>query len=166
MRSLVFALLGVAVCVLPISAQAQSGMEISGTGGWLRASADDAAVVDGGWVGASFKARLGRPEIKVDYEFFHRNFTNEKESIHLIGAGWLVQRRSGRVRPFYQVGWTFGVQTSDRHARSGLMGLALSAGLKANVTDRLFLSPELRWKLLGPGPMMLVEPGVTLGWQF
>src|SRR5688572_13180450 len=142
MRRLSLAVLAAGFCFAPNVAQAQSDFEISGTAGGLHASADDAVSVYSGWVGASFKARLGRPELKVDYEFFRRNFSTARQSVHLIGAGWLVQRRSGRVRPFYQVGWTFGVETSDRNrnSRNGFMGIALSAGLKANVTDRLFAS--------------------------
>ena len=158
------------------AAQAQD-IEVSVAGGWGRVVQDDSARRDIDWAGASFKTRLGRPELKVDYETFTRTFTNEKERFHLFTAGWMIQSDRRRVQPFFLVGWTLGVQNSTRdlgptsppvprHSRNGVMGLALSGGASLGSRGPFFVRPELRWKLLGAGPISILQPGLSAGWRF
>jgi hypothetical protein len=145
---------------------AAQDVEISVAGGWIDVDQDDATSANAGWVGSSFKVRIRRPEIKVDYETFRRNYPNARQRFHLVSAGWLIQTDPRRVRPFFFLGWTLGVQTSEGRQNQGFQGLATAAGLTVSPSGKFFIRPELRWKLLGPGPMSLIEPGAAVGWQF
>jgi hypothetical protein len=165
-----------------------SDLEASATGGYGRVGGEneDIAAQWAPLVGASFKFRLLAPEIKIDYE--HLNWKERPANLHMIGVGWLIQFRSGQTRPFVQVGWTFGIERSHFEGlvkiqpgvpvpgnepvfmsittTDKFQGLAVSSGITRTVGKDFFIRPELRWRLIGPGPIMLTVPAVTLGYRF
>ena len=157
----------------PMYAQSPGALQISGTGGLARI-AGEAAPVSSAWRGASFAVRAENGYLKFDYEHFRRYFANDfgvvdgpdqREQFHLIGAGWVIESMPGRVTPFFQAGATFGIQTSNRERTKDLIGPALSGGATVAFANGSFIRPELRWKLLR-GPIMLFQPGITVGWRF
>jgi hypothetical protein len=177
-------LIGVVLILLSMTTLAAAAdVEISGAAGfgYVTGEAED---VRAGYIpgfGVSMSSRLGRPEIKVDYEYINRDRTG---NLHMMGVGWLIQAEPQKIRPFFQAGWTFGIERSyiqqvvpgpgpndppivfSRTATDKFQGLALSTGLTISTGARLFVRPEFRWRLIGPGPMMIAMPAVTLGYRF
>jgi hypothetical protein len=143
---------------------AAADLEVSGAAGfgYVTGEAED---VRAGYIpgfGVSISSRLGRPEIKVDYEYIN---WDRNGNLHMVGVGWLIQAEPQKIRPFFQAGWTFGIERFSG-ATDKFQGLALSTGLTISTGTRLFVRPEFRWRLIGPGPMMMAAPAVALGYRF
>jgi hypothetical protein len=103
--------------------------------------------------------------------------------LHLIGAGWLIQGEQKDLRPFVQIGLAWGFERYhwqgtfpgrlpgdppvyvDRDFTERFHGPALSAGFTVGIRRRMFLRPEVGWKFIAPGPMMLFFPAVSFGWR-
>ena len=98
-------------------------------------------------------------------EFRRQKYLRNLQNCVLIGAGWFIQSDPKPTRPFFQIGWVFGIDPDPRFADK-FMGLAVSAGLTRSIGSRFFIRPELRWKMIGPGPMMLTMPVVGGGFSF
>ena len=157
-----------------VSAQAPATHEISFSGGLARIEGDDSATESTAWGGGSFAVHAGRGFMRLEYEYFRRTFENvivgidfpdENEHFHLIGAGWLIERGNGRFKPFFQVGGTFAIQSSNLNRGGDYVGPTLSGGATVTVVNDLFIRPELRWKFL-IGSITPFQPGVTVGWRF
>jgi hypothetical protein len=65
-----------------------------------------------------------------------------------------------------QVGRVFGYEPVRGNPAVWFQGLALSTGVTAAVNERFFVRPEVRWRLIGPGPIMLTTPVVSAGYRF
>ncbi|PYS54373.1 MAG: hypothetical protein DMG13_08425 [Acidobacteria bacterium] len=161
---------------------AAQGIEISSPAGFGHVDGED---VSGQYIpvfGVSASGKLGRPEIKVDYEYI--NWNRGGGNLHMIGFGWLIQAHRPSIRPFFQLGWTFGIQRSHFEGTvpgrlpgdppqfinvtdtDKFQGLALSAGVTFPLQKRFFLRPEFRWRVIGPRPMMFSLPSLSAGWRF
>jgi hypothetical protein len=153
--------------------------EISAMGGVGYATAGDFSAKEFAQFGASFSFRAGRPEIKVDYE--HVNW-DRPGNLHIISFGWLIQKRSGTVRPLFQWGFLYGLQRQhfegtisrpdfppivvERTTYNHFTGAALSAGLSIDVQPQIFIRPEFRWKFIAPDVFMLNVASVGVGYRF
>ena len=167
---------------MAISVAAQGGeFEVGGVAGYGGVIGEDVRDQSYGYGGAFFQTRLGRPEVKVDYEY---HAWDRLGPLHMIGVGWLIQAKPRKSRPFFQVGWVWAFERHrvrgtfpgrlpddppvfvDRSITETLQGLALGAGVTLDVGNRFFIRPELRWRGLGPGPMMMFLPAVSVGVRF
>jgi len=138
--------------------------QLSGLGGYGNITGEDVRVQFAPTVGASLNLRLIAPEIKIDYEYVP---WDRQGALHLIGAGWFIQSDPKPTRPFFQIGWVFAAETDARFVSADkFMGLAASAGLTRSIGSRFFIRPELRWKMIAPGPIMLTMPVVGGGFSF
>ena len=154
----VFLILGIAADGLARQTQ------LSGIGGYGRIEGEDVREQSAAAVGVSWNLRLFGPDIKIDYEYIA---WDREGPLHLIGAGWLIQGDPKPTRPFFQFGWVFGIEPeSSPRVADKFMGLAASAGFTGSIGSRFFIRPELRWKMIGPGPMMFVMPVVGTGFSF
>jgi hypothetical protein len=173
------------VCAVRLSG---ADIEVSASGGYghIGGEAEDVSAQFAPLLGLSFSAPLGRLQVKTDYE--HVNWKDRPGNLHMLGVGWLIQRRSGTTRPFFQVGWALGIERShfegfvptasgvpvpmhpivfvSRTNTNTFQGLALSGGITKSLGKGFFVRPEVRWRLIGPGPIMLTVPTVTLGRSF
>jgi len=154
-------------------------LEISGTAGFGSVWGEDVETQTLAFGGASFMLKIIRPEVKIDYEYVP---WDRKGRLHMIGAGWLIQG-SKNMRPFFQFGWTWGFERYhvqgtfpgrlpgdlpiyvNRNFTEILHGPALSAGFTIPFRREMFVRPELRWKFITPGPMMMLLPAVSFGWR-
>ena len=166
--------------ILLLSADAfAQDREISATAGVGHVDGEDANDQWFSMLGLSFSARLWRPEIKIDYEHLDWDRTG---NLHVIGVGWLIQKRATKLRPFFQWGILGGVQRQrfsgtigrpdfaplsvERTFTNAFTGVALSTGFTADVRKQFFIRPEVRWKIIGPGPFMVTVPTVSAGYRF
>jgi hypothetical protein len=148
--------------IFGVATDGRARQEVSGIAGYGRITgeSEDIRGQFAPTVGASLILRLHRPEIRIDYE----NVLWDKNGrLHLVGAGWFIQSRPKAIRPFFQLGWMLGV---ERNSTQGFQGLAVSAGVTRDVGGRIFIRPEVRWKLIGPGPIMLITPMIGAGYRF
>ena len=169
------------VCsLLFVSLAPAQDREVSVIGGLGHADGEDVSDEWFSMAGASFSARLWRPEIKVDYEHLNLDRTG---NLHFIGVGWLIQKHTTKVRPFFQWGVLAGFQRQrftgtigrppnfppvfvDRTFTNALGGVALSTGFSVDFRGQFFIRPELRWRVVGPGPFMVTTPAISLGYRF
>jgi hypothetical protein len=142
-----------------------AGPDVSAVAGYghIGGEAEDVRSQSAAVVGASLNTRLG-PEIKIDYENVR---WDRNGSLHLLGVGWLIQSAPKRTRPFFQIGWVLGIESAGPSgSRDKFQGLAAAAGFTQNIGSRFLIRPELRWKLIGPGPIMLTIPALSAGYRF
>jgi hypothetical protein len=158
-------LLCVVFLILGVAADGWSRQtQLSGIGGYGHITGEDVRSQFAPTVGASLNLRLIGPEIKIDYESVP---WDRGGTLHLIGAGWFIQSEPKPTRPFFQIGWVFAIEPDARFVSANkFMGLAASAGLTRSLGSRFFIRPELRWKMIGPGPIMLTMPVVSAGFSF
>jgi hypothetical protein len=149
----------------PLMLHAQGIREVeAGAGvGITRISGDDIAPQAVWHVGLFFKARVGAPELEIDYERIDRRLA----VLHAVSGGWLIRGTPKTVRPFFQFGATVARQNPGTLvAARTLFGPSLAGGVAGSIGEHVVIRPELRWKFLLPGPMMLVQPSVGIGWRF
>jgi hypothetical protein len=144
-----------------------SDPEISGTVGRTQVTGDDVRKHYVTSLGVSFKARLGKPQlgkpqVKVDYELFNGSFWMD----YALTGSWFIQgeRERKRFRPFFQLGATYGATVSADNFE--LFGVSLGTGFTGTIGDGVFVRPELRFKVLGRSATVLLQPALSIGWQF
>jgi hypothetical protein len=146
------------------------------------ANADDIQTVAASSANVSFKARLGRPELRFGYDvlFGHDSFPN---GLHIGTVAWFIQTRSGRTRPFFQFGAAAAgirqrtraeypqpdgtVQVIEHKETRFVVGPSIGAGLTVDLSKRVFLRPEIRLNfLVGSTIMTTVVPAISIGYRF
>jgi hypothetical protein len=140
-----------------------SDVEVSGSVGGARVSGDSITPTFVPWWGASIKAKIGRPEFKVDYEYFRDTY----HVSYAISGNWFIQSAPQKVRPFVYIGGAFGETRSFRlNPDYNLFGISLGTGFTVAAEEGFWIRPELRWKWMGLSSTMLIQPGISVGWRF
>lgn len=147
------------------SLRAQS-MEVSAIGGLGPTVGSQAPrFTTGGGASAAWSSSQG---LKLDYFFANTRGNDFKR--HFLTVSYVVQRRSGAARPFFQIGagLLHGNRKDTLNAPSGgtnSVAAIIGGGLTFDVGHAFFIRPELRsyWYT---GPSATVLPSVSAGWRF
>jgi hypothetical protein len=85
---------------------------------------------------------------------------------YALTGSWFIQgeRERKRFRPFFQLGATYGATVSADNFE--LFGVSLGTGFTGTIGDGVFVRPELRFKVLGRSATVLLQPALSIGWQF
>lgn len=166
--------------------RAQGSHEWSASGGYGHLAPDDGGGRASAWTGGSYGIRAGRGYLRFDYEFLRQNLPplsarslrpGERQTLHLIGGGWLVGWRLRGIQPFMQVGGAYASFTPDEGERADLFGPALAGGATIGGAIGWFIRPEVRYRLMSyldsvgelnvdPGAITSVQAGMTVGYRF
>ena len=141
--------------------------EVNVAVGGMRIVQDDAGDASSSWGGVGFarETESGAGAFFVTYEHFRRSYPGDAQRFHAVAAGWRFQMRRPAVRPFVEVGWVVASQQSGREDEA-FHGPGAAAGLTVRLRAGLFVRPQVRLKILGPGPLVTTQGGVAVGWQF
>jgi hypothetical protein len=156
----------IAISAVHVSAQ---NLQVSAIGGLGVASGSGQRTSFAGGGGASAGWLLSeRSGIRFDY--FYADVRAENSTRHFVTGSYVLQQRSGRTRPFLQIGG--GLVRSNRKDNlnspsggsndfAGLVG----AGVTIDIGRTFFVRPEFRTYWYA-GPTVAVLPGVSVGWHF
>lgn len=148
----------------PLYAQGpNSNIEIGVGAGRTRVSGDDIRTQDG--LG-SFQLTVGIPLGLRAVRFSYRQTDRELALLRRVTAGWLMEFGRRSWRPFLEPGWTFSSQSPGAVASGTMTGPHVSTGLTVDLTERLFVRPELSADLQLRGPMLLREAWLAVGLRF
>jgi opacity protein-like surface antigen len=112
---------------------------------------------------------------KVQFDYFFGNVSSFSFDSHFLTASYVWQGRAPGVRPFFQVGAGVEVQKFERPPFGGPgsffrssqtnFALLLGGGASIDVSDHLFVRPELRsYSVVGPA--IFLVPMLIVGWRF
>lgn len=118
----------------------------------------------------------GRHAIRFDYRFV-KTPERFRFDLHFLTASWVLQRRSGRARPYLRLGGGLVVQSFDSPPASPRLpafdvsrtnttgGGALGVGLTIDIGSRVFVRPEFETYIVR-GPTAYLLPTVAVGVRF
>jgi hypothetical protein len=155
-------------------------LEISSAAGYGRHTGEE-----GGTRGVSaFGAALGWRSLGshgLEFGYLFMDMKLGRRSWHLVSMGYVVQPRSGQVRPFFQTGVGTGVErvgprapspgvpasVYNRTFTSSLGGVFVAGGATVDVRESFFIRPKLSYYFIAcGGPNRLILPSLAVGWRF
>lgn len=143
----------IAILLTQVSVGAQ---DISLIGGGGFAAGEDSRTRAVSAIGVS----AGAPFLSTHRVQFDYLFQGPAEHRHFVTGSYVLQGKSGRSRPYFQVG--AGVVSAEQDTS---LAVVFGAGVTIDLWKSLFVRPQVR--LYGHvGPTLTILPGVAFGWRF
>ncbi len=117
----------------------------------------------------------GRHRLQFDY-MFHEVLARTEQR-HFLTGSYMIQKKAGRTRPFFQIGCGLAIRKLQVQAQGpggpifvrddweNALGVVLGGGATVDLGRSLFIRPQFR--IHGHvGPTLTLLPSMAVGWRF